>query len=266
MASQWTVLHFPTSTSLIGSDAGLAYWETPVGPGILIPTGRHLALLLTYCERRPISVLSGESWSTTLDHVSLGEADAAAARAAIAAFAREFVFGPEESYLNGSLSETGGDIQLPAAIVTEHLCDLRCHIYDYSRAACRVSADPDRAEEAMARVDWDVLPMSLITPVAVEMVFAERTRGGVYVLDHELFIDLRFGMLMREIRTSVRDFRRGGYEVVPVEALRARNEVLGEQWKLGRDGSIFRTRVSVGGVGEEAVVDLNLVRSDLGLP
>jgi hypothetical protein len=110
------------------------------------------------------------------------------------------------------------------------------------------------------------LPLHWSTPVAIELLFPERTRGGVYVEHGTMVLDLSFGVKVFRIRHTLQDFARGAYGVFPLRNLQQRPDLLDDALKRAPSSETGKTVMRLHGTGPEMWVDLALVRSDLGYP
>jgi hypothetical protein len=241
MVSRWTVLHFPKG-DLLTNDRGLAPLVTPVGPGIAVPLDTSRALLLTRETERPVARYASGCWRTTIDHRNLEPAAGTQLRVALAQFALHLVCGPVREHVAAAKSVLGSkNRRWPALIVNPTDCDLACHLYDYFRVLSATRVPPDEAQAAADRIDLDALPLDWRLPIAVQVLFVERTRGGVTAKGSSLRLNVRLGMDLRHQRRTVQDFRQGAFQIVPIEDLRKGGVSLGNMCQRGDDGRGHRT-------------------------
>jgi len=267
MAADWIVLHAPVGMDLITNDRG--YGVVPLtngGHAMVIPCSPRTAVALGYRDRRTILRWSDSGWTALLNHYNLSTSECSGIREAVAHRALRDVYGPTELSVGdvvGISSQVAAE--LPQFMVNPTVCDMDCHIYDYFRVCSAARSTVPAAQDSADQVLWKALPKDWSIPVAAEVLFPERTRGGVRVVGSELLLDLRFGIEVMRIRRELRDFRRGGYIVAPIKHLSEQGTVLGEQWRNGPAGDAGHTTMSINGVGAELAVDLSLLREDLGI-
>ncbi len=181
MASRWTVLHYPNG-HIVTNERGLAPIDTPVGHGIAVPLDRSSVLLLTRCTRRRVATHRGDRWYTSVNHYDMsdtdGDGDGAKLRDALARFAINSIFGPtQESVAIDPVLLGLDNADWPALVVNPSDCDLVCHLYDFFRVASAIRVRPDEAQAAADRIDLDAVLPTWRSPIAVEFLFPERTRG-----------------------------------------------------------------------------------------
>jgi hypothetical protein len=150
-------------------------------------------------------------------HVNVSEeAESTRLVEAIASFAIHQIYGPTEDSVDIAEGTIGrAPTPTPVGIVPEEI-DAGCHLYDYFRvlsALTSASTPPGRVRE----IDWPVVAQLWTGPVTVEVLFPERTPGGVSVEDDCVIVDLSFGALMRRLRRRAGDFRMGAMAIINAE-------------------------------------------------
>ena len=258
MASRWTVLHYPNG-HIVTSDRGLAPIDTPVGHGIAVPLDRSSVLLLTRCARRRVATHRGDRWYTSVNHYDMidVDGDGAKLRDALARFAINSIFGPTEGSVAIDPVLLGLDnADWPALVVNPSDCDLVCHLYDFFRVASAIRVRPDEAQAAADRIDLDAVLPTWRSPIAVEFLFPERTRGGVTVTGASLSLSLGLGLDLFRKRRSFGDFRQGAFGIFPFEQLRTDAVPLGDRCRQGDDGRAQRTNLRNPTTGSVTNVDL----------
>jgi hypothetical protein len=175
------------------------------------------ALLLTFEVNRTIARRKDQKWHAEVDHVDMPPSGVEHVRNALAEFALQAIVGPSASSVAIDRQLLGSrNAEWPALIVNPANCDVMCHIYDYFRVACALSVEPRRAQHAADTIDLSLLSEHWRTPIAVELVFPERTAGGVRVLEQEsITLDLRLGINLMRLRKAIGDWRLGGFSVAP---------------------------------------------------
>ncbi len=134
-------------------------------------------------------------------------------------------------------------------------CDLNCHLYDYFRVQSAVSTDIGDGQAAADRIDLDTAK-TWRAPVAVQLNYVERTRGGVTVEEGATVrLSLKLGVRLCGRRRGVGDFRRGGFSVFPVAHLQEHGIQLGLMCR-GTDGRVPATELRDRRVGLPRRVNL----------
>lgn len=259
MVSEWTVLHFPT-TDVITSDRAIATLETPVGTGIAVPLTRSSALLLTRCQRRRIATRINDGWFATIKHQTLGRQHVRSLGDSLSMCAMNAIFGPTPESValyRPLLGVTTND--WPALILNPTDCDLLCHLYDYFRVASAISAELDDAQASANRVDLGSLAWT--SPMAVELLYKERTRGGVVVTSRFIELDMALGVELRRRRRSHGDFTQGAFVMFPMSHLRGLGTSLAAAGILDRGET---TQISNFATGKEVSMnmDVNAIRRE----
>lgn len=229
LAARWAVVHFPGDADLITSDRGYALTTTPAGgsPSYTIPISRHAALVVTPRDRGTPIRWSGESWVVAIEHFDADLGDAETLNEAIGAFARQAVFGSSRAAVEKAGADLGKADRLTAALFV--VLDPASHLYDYFRVLITTAEPPGPDESLTEEVDWKKISgEDWRAPVVVELLFPDRTRGGVSVRDGQISVDLTYGMEQRRDRKQIGDFRMGALSQVDLDALR-RAKPLGER-------------------------------------
>lgn len=179
-------------------------------------------------------------------------------RDALACFAMSAIFGPTEKSVAVDRRLLGADnTEWPALIVNPSDCDLACHLYDYFRVASAIRARANEARSAANRIDLDALLPTWRSPIAVELSFAERTCGGLTVVEGtSVDLSLELGLDLFRMRRAVGDFRQGGFGIISFEQLRAASVSLGDMCRQGDDGRAQRTYLQNFRTGSQIKVDL----------
>jgi len=114
--------------------------------------------------------------------------------------------------------------------------DLRAYFYDRYCLIAALRAERGTEQEAANRADWSLLMLRPETPVAVEMLHGERTLGGVYVINGDLVVSLRFGQILKRIRGEVGDFISGATGVMSAHDLQhaPKQTTIGELWRIAK--------------------------------
>jgi hypothetical protein len=262
MVSEWTVLHYPAD--VVTSDRGLAALKTPVGTGLAVPLDRRAVLLLTRQVRRTVLSWRGSRWRTVVRHHAVGSDEVAVLRDALAQFALNAIVGPTAPSVAVDRALLGAaNKEWPGVIVNPYECDLVCHLYDYFRIASAMGAARPDAQSAADTIDFATLP-SWRTPIAVEMGFPERTRGGVAVHEDSIELNLVLGLELRAKRRAVGDFRQGAFAIAPVDRVRRGPVPLGEMCRDSADGRAGRTHFLNSETGTRIAVDLHALETASG--
>jgi len=265
MAARWTVVHLPPRAELIASDRGFGGMTIGNQVGIIVPCDPQTALVLTHCDKRAIARWTGDRWTADIHDVQVSAATAKLFRRAVAQSACTAVYGSRRELVTESKSNIATISEYPAGIVTDLNCDLQCHTYDYFRACSAISDTPAKAQELAEKISWNAFPDKWNIPVAFQLLFPERTRGGLVVRDHEVTLDLNYGISVMRMRKELGDFRRGAMTAVPIRHAIQHLPSLGEHWQTGRSGVAGHTYMMHMPSGREVQIDLRLLRSDLGL-
>ena len=265
MAARWTVVHLPAGSELISSDRGFGGVTLAGQTAIMVPCDRQTALVLSYCNKRSVAAWSEGNWVAPILHRDVESSVSELFRQSVARSAYSSVYGSSRELVAQFVDDLGSTAKFPAGIVTQNDCDLMCHTYDYFRLCSAISGPPDQAQDLANEISWDALPDKWDIPVAVELLFPERTRGGVLVSGSEIILNLQYGLSVMRMRQELRDFRRGAISVLPIRHLARHLGALGEHWQSGRLGASGNTHMTVQGVGKELEINLGLLRSDLGL-
>jgi hypothetical protein len=226
MASQWTVIHFPSSVELITNDLGLAPTRNLQHDfGYAVPIDPRTALVVSECAERRILRWSRDRWVADINHVTMTAAQASGLVESIEGFALNAVFGPSRQSVArrsrvGGPGRPRGGLLRPAV-----LTDLTCHQYDYFRVLSATSVPPLKAGCAAEVVDWDAIEDSDWTGrIVVEALFPLRTIGGVTVDGFDISLSLEHGMMVQRDRHAAGDFRKGGYVIMPFDRDRLRSQ------------------------------------------
>ncbi len=210
LAARWTVLHFSTEVELVTSDRGFALTSTPLGtdPSYVVPTGRHTAVVVTpqICGQ-PLHLANGR-WLTNLAHVHAQDIEGPGLKRAIGAFARDEVYGPTREAVTEASRQLGEAPTLGAELFES--LDPASHLYDYFRLLSVLASGPCDAQSRADSLDWSTISESDWTsPVVIELLFPDRTRGGVRVEDEHVTVDLAYGVAIHKDRRRRGDFRMG---------------------------------------------------------
>lgn len=221
LAARWTVVHFPDNEDLVVSDRGYALTATPGGgaASYAIPISRQAALVLTPRDTGKPLRWSGSSWAVDVEHFDAVPGDAAALNQATGAFAREAVFGCSQQGVEQAGANLGKADRLTAGLF--EVLDPASHLYDYFRVLIAIAEPPGAERSLNDEVDWKkVSAEDWQAPVVVELLFPDRTQGGVRVSEGRITIDLTYGIKQRRIRKTTGDFRMGALSHVELDALK----------------------------------------------
>lgn len=214
MTAQWTVLHFSRSIELVTSDTGWATATTPVGDSYVVPLDRHTVLAVTPTIRRQILRRVDASWEAEVNHVQVDDREAAGLRRAIGAFAWHAVYGPTQDAVDDAGQDLGQAPQIgPGLFGASGGIDLECHLYDYFRVMSAVASSGGEAQTAADNINWTAISGRWTAPVVVEVLFPDRTSGGVHV-DNGITVDLTLGLQVREARRAAGDFMTGAKSLI----------------------------------------------------
>lgn len=219
MASRWTVMHFPVGSNIVTSDRGYALTTTPEGedPSYVIPIDPRTALVVTPQMMGAPLVWEDGCWLADVTHVEVAPAEAPALNRAIGAFARNAVYGASaDSTVEAAAAlAEGPQLQLFPSL------DPASHLYDYFRIVCALEGHPVDAVSALRTVDWAIIAKSgWSAPIVCEVLFPDRTMGGVGVVDDRLMIDLTYGTEVRKARKAAGDFRMGALILIEAKDCR----------------------------------------------
>lgn len=216
MVADWTILHFDSDRSLVTSDIGYAGADTPLGQGYAVPVDLHTALFVARGDkRRRVLVWRGHGWVAPIQHVDVPGSEAENLVHAMAAFARHAVYGPTEVSVGVPTEEIGrAPSPAPLGLAPEGGFDAGCHLYDYFRVLSVLASDVVPREGQLREIDWSAVRQRWSGPVAMEVLFPERTAGGAAVEGESVFVDLSFGATIRKLRREAGDFRTGARIVV----------------------------------------------------
>jgi hypothetical protein len=205
MAAHWTVLHFSESVDLVTSDTGWTGALTPVGNRYVVPLDRHTALALTPAIRRQILRRTDTKWEAEVNHVQVDDSEAAGLRRALGTFAWHAVYGPTQESVDEAARDLGQAPQIgPGLFGAPDGIDLECHLYDYFRVVSAVASPIEEAQAAADNINWTTVSSLWTAPVVVEVLFPERTVGGVQV-DNGISVDMTLGVQLRAIRRAAGD-------------------------------------------------------------
>jgi len=221
MAMRWAVLHNLTATPLITSDAAFAPTVTPLGLGYVIPIGPRSALLLAQAQSRAVLRWQGGRWVAPIEHLlTRDDLQPQGWNRAIAAQARREVVGSTQSSVDAVEVEVGIGPALGSAFLGGLAqVDLGCHLYDYFRVISALGVPLVDAARAADEIDWRRATRRWAAPIAVEVLFPERTSGGVRIEDGAIVVDLSLGLDVRRHRRAAGDFREGARIQVPVDKI-----------------------------------------------
>jgi hypothetical protein len=178
MAAEWRVLHYP-APCLTTTDRAFTSLNAPVGNGIAIPIDPRTALLLVLGSSRVIERENGR-WTVRLSHHEMDASDACSLNSALAKTAIALVIGARAEDLPESPCIIGTRRSAFASLIhNRSTFDSECHIYDWMRIASALDAGPDDVERAMQEIDLSVISKWYRNPLVVELLFKERTAGGV---------------------------------------------------------------------------------------
>jgi len=210
MASRWTVHHFPTDTDLVTSDTGSAA-ATICGHGYVVPVDRRTALVLTWKRRKPVLSWTGPRWVTPIQHFTTPGAEAAELRRAMGAYAEHAAYGPTKQSVEDASIQLGSAPRISLSLLGGAAggIDLGCHQYDYFRVLSALHSVPADAHAAVDDINWSAVQTTWTGPVAIELLFPERTTGGVRVQGEHVILDLAHGIKTRKARRAAGDFRTG---------------------------------------------------------
>jgi hypothetical protein len=265
MAARWTVVHLAPGAELISSDRGFGGVTLDGQMAIMVPCDRQTALVLSYCDKRSVAVWSEDRWIAPISHRHVEASVSELFRQSVCKSAYTSVYGAGKDLVAQFRGDLSTIAEYPAGIVTANDCDLMGHTYDYFRLCSAISGSPTKAEDLANKISWDAFPGKWDIPIAVELLFPERTRGGVLVDDSEILLNLQYGISLMRIRRELHDFRRGAISVFPIRYLPQQLVALGEHWQTGARGPNGNTFMRIRGTGREVEINLGLLRSDLGL-
>ena len=239
MASRWVVAHFSSSAEIVTSDSAFCMFSTPDGDGYAIPVDPRTVLMLLppspsemltfeggFVPRtpnlRPALTWTGPGWTANVEHRTLGDSDIAHLNRAMGAWATDEVYGPTPAAVEQGAPMSGQSIAEATSFGSAFAdVDLGCHLYDYFRVLSATRAIPPTAQQAADHTDWSkVSPLRWPGPVAVELLRAEQTRGGVSIDSDQLTVDLAYGTAVRFARRRAGDpgyaaMALGGLALVP---------------------------------------------------
>ena len=219
LAARWAVVHFLGDADLVISDRGYVLTTSPDGgsPSYAIPIGRHAALIVTPRDGTLIR-WSGESWVVNIEHFDADPGDAEALNQAIGAFGRQAVFRSSQAAVDKAGADLGEADRLTAALFVA--LDPASHLYDYFRVLIATAEPPGPDSSLTEQVEWKTISgEDRRAPVVVELLFPDRTRGGVSVRDGQISVDLTYGLEQRRARKQIGDFRMGALSQVDLDAL-----------------------------------------------
>jgi hypothetical protein len=151
-------------------------------------------------------------------------------------YALNAIFGPTNEAVAShqqSLSMSRSD--WPSLTLNPSNCDVLCHLYDCFRVASAISADLSDAQAAADRVDLKELAWT--SPVAVELLHKERTRGGVVATNKFIELDMTLRVELRRRRRIQGDFTQGAFVMMPMSHLRSLGSSLEERGILDNHGT-----------------------------
>jgi hypothetical protein len=219
MAARWTVLHFSESVDLVTSDTGWTAASTPIGDSYVVPLDRHTALALTPAIRRRILRRTDTTWVAEVDHVRVDDNEAAGLRHALGAFAWHAVYGPTPDSVDEAAQDLGQAPQIgPGLFGAQGGIDLECHLYDYFRVVSAVASPVEEAQAAADNINWTTVSSLWRAPVVVEVLFPERTVGGVQV-DSGITVDMTLGLELRGVRRAHGDVWTGAKSLIELSRL-----------------------------------------------
>jgi len=221
LAARWAVVHFADNADLVTSDRGYALTTTPDGgsPSYAIPVSRSAAVIVTPRDRGTPIRWSGESWVVDIEHFDATPGDAQALNDAIGAFTRQAIFGSSKEAVEKTGADLGKADRLTAGLFV--VLDPASHLYDYFRVLI-ATADPPGPDRSLSEeIDWTKVSVDdWRAPVVVELLFPDRTRGGVSVRHGLISVDLTYGIEQRRARKQVGDIRMGALSHVDLDTLR----------------------------------------------
>ena len=224
MAARWAVVHFRGADELITSDRAYALTTTPAGehPSYAIPIDRQAVLVVTPqpCGR-PLR-WEEDRWVFEIEQFRVSSDEVQALNVAIAAHARQEIYGPSQHGLDDLAAHIGTASRLTAGLFAS--IDPASHLYDYFRVLTAINYDPRAAAERLNTVEWNRIDVRDWTaPIVVELLFPNRTAGGVSIEGNQLQIDLAYGIEFRRKRRATGDFRMGALQLIELEHLRIGN-------------------------------------------
>jgi tetratricopeptide (TPR) repeat protein len=222
LAARWAVVHFRDDEDLVVSDRGYTLRMTPVRGSLryAIPVSRQAALVLTPRDRGTPLRWSGSSWVVEIEHFDADPGDAAALNQATGAFARQAVFGSSQQGVEHAGDDLGKADRLTAGLF--EVLDPASHLYDYFRVLIAIAEPPGADRSLNDEVDWKkVSAEDWQAPIVVELLFLDRTQGGVRVSEGRITIDLTYGIEQRRARKLTGDFRMGALSHLELDALKS---------------------------------------------
>jgi hypothetical protein len=248
LSAVWTVMHFGDVAELITNDRGLASMNFNGQPTLLVPLDRRTALILVARDFQVIRRSKTGEWISPIRHIDGSKDDLAQAREAVARSALHEVYGASENAVEGlehALIERKHP--RPRDVLLPYDVDLRAHFYDYFRIRSAVNSDMGSEQAAADAASWTSLQLDPETPIAVELLFPERTRGGVYAGKDKIVLKLELGKVLKEIRVLYGDVRAGFVAVSTAGHLANESAIdgLGYQWRKGQGVDMGYTSVTL---------------------
>jgi Tfp pilus assembly protein PilF len=222
MAARWAVVHFSKHVDLITSDRGYALTATPTGelPSYVVPADGHAALVVTPQRSGQALRWVRGRWVAELEHFTPSDTEVRALNAAVAAYARRAIYGPSKEAVDGVSWQIGTAPRLTAGLFP--ILDPASHLYDYFRVLTAIAHPPGQAVDRTKTVEWATVEKRAWTaPIVVEVLFPNRTAGGVSLHGERLSVDLAYGIDFRRKRRASGDFRMGALALIELERLRA---------------------------------------------
>jgi hypothetical protein len=196
------------SAELVTSDIGFATASTPVGDSYVVPLDRCTALAITPSTSRQVLSWVDGHWVALLEHYDVADSDVPDLKRAMGAFARHAVYGPTRESVEQASQQLAAAPHVGAAMLGTKV-DLGCHLYDYFRVVSALQSTPADAQAAADSIDWPAVECLWPAPVAFELLFPERTVGGVQADADYITVDLTLGSAVRKVRRAAGDFRKG---------------------------------------------------------
>ena len=220
MAMDWTVLHFPEGVNLLTTDRAYAPALSPVGFGLAVPIDLRTVVVLSQSTRRVILIRQGDNWIAPIAHHNAAPGSDASLRRSLAGNAAHAVYGPTRQVVEEVADAIATNPFAPhVPLSPPEPIDDSCHMYDYFRVLSALRAPGEATQADADRIQWDRVS-AWKAPVIVDVMFPERTRGGITVLAGRIVLDLTFGAVIQRFRRALGDPRRGAYSFISLDRIR----------------------------------------------
>jgi hypothetical protein len=220
MSARWIVVHFAEGSALITSDRAFCVTSSPHERGYAVPLDVRTVLVVVPQPERSILFWTGGNWRADLHHVDASTEEVSSLRRAVAAFARHAIFGPTAESVNEYADSISAAPSLHGELFEPLAADWGCHLYDFFRALSVVCGDPAEAPGRADYIDWDCVERYWKGPVVTEVLFPQRTMGGISVANGQVRIDLSYGIATQAARKAAGDFRTGARAMCSMQEVR----------------------------------------------